>query len=99
MATIFSHKPTLHGDHVTLRPIRTDDADALDIIMRDDPEIAILTGSIHSRDERVTNPPIEQMRAIYGQWAIADDRLVLAVTANDGDDSEPSWVLCRNEAA
>lgn len=82
MPTIFSHKPTLRGERFTLRPIRADDADPLDAIMRDDPDVAILTGSVHARDEPVTNPPIERMREIYGRWSTADDRLVLAVTDN-----------------
>ncbi|NKY37468.1 GNAT family N-acetyltransferase [Nocardia speluncae] len=80
---IFSHKPTLRGERVTLRPVHADDADVLDEIIRKDPEVAILTGTVHSRDEPVTNPPIETMREIYRRWSTADDRLVLAVTAGD----------------
>ena len=83
MSTIFSHKPTLRGERVTLRPIHADDADVLDEIIRKDPEVAILTGTVHSRDEPVTNPPIETMREIYRRWSTADDRLVLAVTAGN----------------
>lgn len=79
MATIFTQKPTLQGDRVILRPIRSDDADVLDKIIREDPDIAILTGSVHSRDEPVSNPAPEEMRDIYRSWSTADDRLVLGV--------------------
>lgn len=81
-ATAFSDKPTLIGDLVTLRPIRAEDADAIDALIRDDDEIARLTGSIHSSTERADDVPIEHLRRIYGEWAEADDRLVLAVIDN-----------------
>ncbi len=97
MPTIFSHKPTLRGDRVTLRPIRASDADPLDAIMRHDPEIAILTGSVHSLDEPVTNPPIDRMRETYGQWSTADDRLVLAVIDNDDGDCRVLGEVVLNE--
>lgn len=79
MAADFSTKPTLEGSLVTLRPIRAEDADLIDAIIRDDEEIARLTGSVHSSDEQPAGMAIERLREIYGEWAQADDRLVLGV--------------------
>lgn len=79
MSTPFSTKPTLHGDLVTLRPIRAEDADVIAALIRADDEIARLTGSVHSSTEPLEEMPIERLREIYGRWAEADDRLVLAV--------------------
>lgn len=75
----FASKPTLEGDLVILRPIRAQDADAIDAIIRADPEIARLTGSVNSSDEVPETLPLEGLREIYGGWATADDRLVLGV--------------------
>lgn len=55
------------------------DTDAIAEIIRTDPEVAILTGSVHSRTEPFEAPPLEELRVIHGRWAAADDRLVLAV--------------------
>lgn len=77
--TPFSAKPTLTGELVVLRPIRAEDADALDVLFRTDPEIAILTGSVHSSTQSPSTHSIQELREIYGAWAVADDRLVLAV--------------------
>ncbi|MEV8635108.1 hypothetical protein AB0395_25970 [Streptosporangium sp. NPDC051023] len=44
----FSHKPTLHGDFVDLRPVRASDALILNVGL-DNPEVAALTGSVNSR--------------------------------------------------
>lgn len=82
MTTPFQVKPTLVGDLVTLRPIRVEDADLLDRIIRDDDEIARLTGSIHRSGEDPMDLPIERLRDIYGGWAAAVDRLVLGVVDN-----------------
>lgn len=79
MATPFSTKPTLCGELVILRPIRAEDADVIDSLIRADEEIAILTGSVHSRGEKATAPPLDELRGIYGAWAHAEDRLVLGV--------------------
>ena len=68
MTTPFVVKPTIVGDLVTLRPIRAEDADLIDRIIRDDEEIARLTGSIHSSDEDRMGLPIERLREIYGGW-------------------------------
>lgn len=78
-ATPFSHKPTLLGALGMLRPITADDAPTVDRIIREDPEISRLTGSVHSSTEELDGMPIEDLRGIYGRWATADDRLVLAV--------------------
>lgn len=82
MTTPFLDKPTLVGQLVTLRPIRAEDADVIDGIIRSDGEIARLTGSVHSSDAEPIDLPIERLREIYGQWATADDRLVLGVVDN-----------------
>lgn len=91
----FSAKPTLAGDLVTLRPIRAEDADAIDRIIREDPEVARLTGSVHSSTEAAEPPtmPIERLRQIYGEWAVADDRLVLGVVDNASGDLVGEVVL------
>ncbi|NYE00981.1 RimJ/RimL family protein N-acetyltransferase [Kineosphaera limosa] len=81
-STPFSEKPTLCGTLVTLRPIQAADADAIDALIRADDEIARLTGSVHSSAEKPDEVPIERLRQIYGEWAVADDRLVLAVIDN-----------------
>jgi RimJ/RimL family protein N-acetyltransferase len=75
----FSAKPTLVGELVTLRPIRAEDADVIDAIIREDSEIGRLTGSVNSSSEEPEGLPLEKLREIYGGWAEADDRLVLAV--------------------
>ena len=75
----FARKPTLTGELVTLRPIRAEDADLVDALIREDSEAARLTGSLHSSAEAYDGPPLGQLREIYGQWAVAQDRLVLAV--------------------
>ncbi len=80
--TPFTEKPTLRGELVTLRPIQAEDADAIDAIIRTDDEVARLTGSVHSSNENPAGMPMDRLREIYGAWAVADDRLVLAVIDN-----------------
>lgn len=80
--TPFSDKPTLRGALVTLRPIQAEDADAIDAIIRADDEIGRLTGAVHSSTEKPQGMPMGRLREIYGAWAVADDRLVLAVIDN-----------------
>ncbi len=91
--TPFADKPTLYGELVTLRPIRADDADAIDAIIRDDDEVARLTGLVHSSTEKPAGTPLEKLREIYGAWAVADDRLVLAVIDNTTDELVGEVVL------
>ncbi|KGN37402.1 GNAT family N-acetyltransferase [Knoellia subterranea] len=79
MTADFATKPTLEGSLVTLRPIRAEDADLIDAMVRADPEIARLTGSANSSSEEPAAMPLEKLREIYGGWAEADDRLVLGV--------------------
>ena len=79
MPTCFSHKPTLTGDLVTLRPVRAEDVDILFQIIEGDEEVARLTGSVHSPDDRGPGWSLEEVREIYARWATAEDRLVLAV--------------------
>jgi len=81
--TPFADKPTLTGQLVTLRPITSEDAVTIDAIIRDDGEIARLTGSVHSSAEPLEGMPIDDLREVYGRWATADDRLVLAVVDNE----------------
>lgn len=92
-ATPFESKPTLTGELVTLRPIRAEDADVIDAVIRTDPEISVLTGSVHSSTEQPAGMPLEDLRAIYGRWAEADDRLVLAVIDNASGDMVGEVVL------
>lgn len=93
--TAFSTKPTLVGALVTLRPIRGEDADLVDAIIRADTEIARLTGSVHTSAEAADPPtmPIKTLREVYGTWAEADDRLVLGVVDNASGDLVGEVVL------
>lgn len=93
MTTPFADKPTLAGDLVTLRPIHADDADAIDRLIREDDEIARLTGSVHRSTEHAEVMPIEDLREIYGSWATAKDRLVLGVIDNHSGDLVGEVVL------
>ncbi|MBM6399335.1 GNAT family N-acetyltransferase [Phycicoccus sp. MQZ13P-5] len=78
----FAAKPTLVGDLVTLRPVTAEDADVLDRVVREDDEIAVLTGSVHDSTAPLPATDPQRLREIYGAWAVADDRLVLAVLDN-----------------
>ena len=89
----FTTKPTLEGELVTLRPIRAEDADLIDAIIRGDDEIARLTGSVHASDEQPTTLPLAELREVYGRWAVADDRLVLAVVDRARDEVVGEVVL------
>lgn len=91
--TPFTDKPTLRGELVTLRTIRAEDADAIDAIIRADAEIAILTGSVHSSSEKPEAIPMDRLREIYGAWAVADDRLVLAIVDNESGELVGEAVL------
>lgn len=73
MTTDFSHKPTLIGDKVILRPFTEGDSDAMAEVIAD-PEAARLTGSAN-------RPPHtrEQLRAWYGSRGDHPDRLDLAL--------------------
>lgn len=92
-ATPFTDKPTLTGDLVTLRPIRSEDADVIAALIRADPQIAILTGSVHSSRAQAMEMEQSELRTIYGRWAAADDRLVLAVVDNANGDLVGEVVL------
>ncbi len=91
--TPFTSKPTLRSELVTLRPIRAEDADLIEAILRADDELARLTGSVHSSTEMSAGMPIERLREIHGDLAVADDRLVLAVIDNATDDLVGEVVL------
>lgn len=89
----FTHKPTLEGDLVSLRPIRAEDAGVIDVLIRTDPDIPLLTGSVHSRTEQPPVMPLDDLRATYGRWAEAQDRLVLAVIDKSSGDMVGEVVL------
>lgn len=93
VSTPFADKPTLAGELVTLRPIQGDDADAIDRLIREDEEIARLTGSVHSSTEEAQDMSLEQMREIYDGWSTAKDRLVLGVIDNASGDLVGEVVL------
>lgn len=82
--TIFSHKPTLEGRQVSLRPIQSQDAEVIHRLF-EDPEIAILTGSVHTSAPQPSPWSIEALRATYQQWSTAEDRLVLAIIEQGTD--------------
>ncbi|MER6094449.1 GNAT family protein [Streptomyces sp. NPDC001728] len=69
--TDFSHKPTLTGDLVVLRPVTVDDVPSL-LPMFEDPEIARLTGNHTVFD-------VPALRKWYGSRGERGDRLDLAV--------------------
>ncbi|MFI6419456.1 GNAT family N-acetyltransferase [Streptomyces sp. NPDC050842] len=69
--TDFSHKPTLTGDLVVLRPVTEDDVPAL-LPLFEDEEITRLTGCHTHFDEPA-------LRKWYGSRGAQDDRLDLAV--------------------
>ncbi|WP_303323750.1 hypothetical protein [Actinomyces radicidentis] len=52
---------------MTLRPITAADAGVVDAWLREEPEIALPTGSVHSPEEPSQDVPIERMREVYGQ--------------------------------
>lgn len=92
-STPFASKPTLRGDLVTLRPIRAEDADVIAEIIRTDPDASILTESVHSSTEPLEGHSLEELRAVYGRWATADDRLVRAVVDNGSGEMVGEVVL------
>ncbi|MFD0072856.1 GNAT family N-acetyltransferase [Streptomyces sp. NPDC127166] len=69
--TDFSHKPTLTGDLVVLRPVTEADVPAL-LPLFEDPEVTRLTGS-HTRFDEAA------LLKWYGSRGAQDDRLDLAV--------------------
>lgn len=84
METIFSHKPTLDGHLVRLRPIQSHDAEVLHRLFQD-PEIAVLPGSVHTSAPQPSAWSLDTLRGTYRQWSTADDRLVLAVIDRNTD--------------
>ncbi|HET9313454.1 MAG TPA: GNAT family protein [Nitrospira sp.] len=78
MTTIFTHKPTIEGRRVKLRPVQAQDAPTMHRILQD-AEAAILTGTVHSSRQTTLPWTVDDLRATYERWSSADDRLVLAV--------------------
>lgn len=91
--TPFTLKPTLTGELVTLRPIRAADADLIDRIIRDDNEIAHLTGSVQHTGQQPPGMPIDRLRQIYRDWAESDERLVLGIIDHASGDLVGETVL------
>jgi RimJ/RimL family protein N-acetyltransferase len=87
-AEIFVTKPTLYGEHATLRPFQPQDIAAMADILRD-PEVLRLTGSVHSTAEAeacaavVAGQLDAETRRWYETRADQRDRLDLAVIAAD----------------
>ena len=77
--TAFTAQPTLTGSRVLLRPFTPADIDAMGPILAD-PEVACLTGSVHTTEETQGRSPAvdEAMRRWYETRADQDDRLDLA---------------------
>ena len=76
--TTFAEKPTLTGDLVVLRPFAEEDLEAMTEAIRD-PEVARLTGSVHSSGEAGSLPDEAVLRDWYGSRGEQPDRLDLAV--------------------
>jgi RimJ/RimL family protein N-acetyltransferase len=75
----FSHKPTLAGGRVTLRPFRGDDVAAMAAALAD-PEVRILTGSVASTEEaEAGDDRFGDLESWYATRNAQRDRLDLAV--------------------
>lgn len=76
---LFAEQPTLEGERVLLRPFTAADAEVmLEIIA--DPELQVLTGSVHTRTPMPRDPALEaRVRAWYADRAEQRDRLDLAL--------------------
>ncbi|GAA4180161.1 GNAT family protein [Streptosporangium oxazolinicum] len=74
---MFARKPTLPGEHVTLRPVGPEHVDGLWELVND-PETVRLTGS-HGK------PDYEALKIWYGSRGDQDDRLDLAICTIDDD--------------
>lgn len=81
--THFTEPATLTGATVTLRPADGRDAARL-MELTSDPEVARLTGSVHSSDPaQAPDPwPVQRLAETYDRWALAEDRIVWAVVDN-----------------
>lgn len=73
-------KPVLRGERLELRPFREEDLPAMAEALAD-PEVLVLTGSVHSREEAIGRPPVldDLELAWYRSRADALDRLDLAI--------------------
>jgi len=77
---LFADQPMLEGVRVLLRPFAASDADAMLEILAD-PELRVLTGSVHSRSAVADEDPDheERVRGWYATRATQRDRLDLAL--------------------
>lgn len=87
-ATAWSHKPTLTGPLVTLRPYREEDLPRI-LSALADPDLQRLTGGAHSTDEaHGAEIPEQHTRQWYASRADQRDRLDLMVV----DNTTGQWV-------
>ena len=79
----FSHKASLVGDRVELRPAVASDARRLHALMFD-PEVSRLTGSAHSDDEASESSwTVEHLKEVYERWSTAHDRIVWVIVERE----------------
>ena len=80
MSITFSDKPTLSGALVALTPVTVADVDSIYPLL-DDHEVSVLTGSVSSSRRTDAEPPwtLDGLRRIYGEWAVASDRIVWTI--------------------
>jgi RimJ/RimL family protein N-acetyltransferase len=87
-ADVFTARPTLYGELLTLRPFQQRDINAMADILAD-PEVRRLTGSVHSTAEAEASvrsaPHDAATRHWYETRADHQDRLDLAVISADSD--------------
>ncbi|MFC7401628.1 GNAT family N-acetyltransferase [Citricoccus sp. GCM10030269] len=75
----FSRKAELAGTLVRLVPARREHAAVLHPLLAD-PEVARLTGSVHSTEAAADVPwTVEQVTEIYDRWSRAEDRIVWVI--------------------
>jgi RimJ/RimL family protein N-acetyltransferase len=81
MAISFRDKRILTGTLTVLVPVAKDDADALYPLLSD-LEVSVLTGSVSSSspaDAELQPYSLAEIRAIYGRWAVAEDRMAWTI--------------------
>lgn len=80
MVSPWTHKPTITGRRVLLRPFTEDDVNAMGPVLAD-PEVLALTGSVHTSAAAQAQSPVldAATRHWYLTRADCDDRLDLAV--------------------
>lgn len=80
----FATKPTLRGQHVTLRPMTGEDAEAMAQILSD-PQVRLLTGSVETTAQAHEPWPLDDtLVQWYSSRPDQDDRLDLAIEDEAG---------------